>query len=250
MGTAGLIEDESGLRAFFEDEQTARAVATRYGSDAIEVRAEKPPWTLEFSREDWDAICIGERFFVVPPWVDTPTPEGRYRLSIDAATAFGTGRHESTQLVMEALEGYIKGGETVVDVGCGTGILGLAAQALGAAEIVSCDIHADTLGSVRQRLRSVFLGSADAIRDSAADVTVVNISARVVDALASEVRRMTKPTGVVIVAGFIRENTPKRFRPDRILERGDWLCWVCKQESVDAAAMNRRPLQPYSEQWW
>src|SRR6185312_13839152 len=84
-------------------------------------------------------------FFVVPSMSDVPAPDGRIRLEIDATTAFGTGRHESTQAVMEALETLPLENAAVLDVGCGSGILSLAASALGAARVLSCDVHPDAI---------------------------------------------------------------------------------------------------------
>ena len=227
-GTLGIIEEPGGLRAFFEDDCD---LAGLDGDVVLET-------CLPYIRDNWDPILIGERFFVAPSWIETPTPPGRFRLTIDANNVFGTGRHESTQLMMEALEQHLRTGDTVIDVGCGSGILSLAAQALGATQVFSCDIEPDA--------RPMFIGSADAVRDATADLTLVNISARVIDTLAFDLNRITKPDGLLLLAGFIESNPPKAFQPGSVMQRGEWLCWTCRPQPVTG----RHRLLTHSRQWW
>lgn len=227
-GTLGIIEDDTGLRAFFEEDCD---LAGLDGEVVVEAR-------VPSIRDNWEPILIGERFIVAPSWVEAPTPPRRFRLTIDSNTIFGTGRHESTQLMIEALEQHLREGDTVVDVGCGSGILSLAAQALGASQIFSCDIEPDA--------HAMFIGSADAVRDATADLTLVNISARVIDALAFDLNRITKPDGLLLLAGFIDENPPKAFQPESVMQRGEWLCWICRPQAVNG----QHRLLTHSRQWW
>lgn len=231
-GTLGIIEDDTGLRAFFEDD----CDLADFGKDAVVDAC--IPYIHNQVRDKRDPILIGERFFVAPSWLEAATPPGRFRLTIDSNIVFGTGRHESTQLMIEALEQHLRKGDTVVDVGCGSGILSLAAQALGATRIFTCDIEDDA--------RPMFIGSADAVRDATADVTLVNISARVIDTLAFDLNRIAKPDGLLLLAGFIEANPPKAFKPESVMQRGEWLCWICRPQTV-----NGRPrLLTHSRQWW
>jgi ribosomal protein L11 methyltransferase len=227
-GTLGIIEEDAGLRAFFEDDCH---LAGLHGEVVLETG-------IPHIRDNWDPILIGERFFVAPSWVETPTPPGRFRLTIDANNVFGTGRHESTQLMIEALELHLRKGDTVIDVGCGSGILSLASQALGATQVFSCDIEPDA--------HPMFIGSADAIRDATADLTLVNISARVIDTLVFELNRITRPDGLLLLAGFIEANPPKGFQPESVMQKGEWLCWICRPQT---AHRQHRSLI-HSRQWW
>lgn len=250
-GTTGILDEESGTRAFFADPATATQVATRYRPLVLEVRQENPA-PLTAPPSDCDPILIGTRFFVVPRGSKTATPAGRIRLEFELTSAFGTGRHESTQLVMEALETHLLPGATVLDVGCGTGILSFAASALGAGRVIACDIHPDALAAARQSLTSpVFGGTVDAVRTGVANVVLANISARVLDTMAADLHRIARPDGVLILSGFIRNKVPRRFKPERVTEKEDWLCWICRPDKAQAGAGKYQSgLPDLIEQWW
>ncbi len=189
QGTAGILEEDRGLRAFFED-----GAAIEFFKDrTIEIRAEERPDPSDFPKQDWDPIAVGKRFWIAPSWVDGPTPPGRIRLAIESPNAFGTGRHESTQLALEALEEHVTACDVVLDIGSGSGILSQAAHLLGARKVFSCDIHDDAIAASQAQLRShLFQGSADAIRGQIGDVVVANISAKVIDRLAWELNRISQ----------------------------------------------------------
>ncbi len=244
-GTAGIIEETAGLRAFFEDSAVAAQIADRYGAVADEVRGH----SLQFQSLEWEPVLVGQRFVVAPSWVPESADAGRFRLTVDPSMAFGSGRHESTQLSMEAMETLLQPGMTVADIGCGSGILTAAAKLLGAGTIVSCDIHFDSLMQAKQLTETPsFAGSADAVRSEFADLVLANISALVVDRIAADLKRITKPNGVLILSGFINENPPTCFRPREVLQRGDWLCWICGPEDVRAESTTDPNVHP--ERWW
>jgi ribosomal protein L11 methyltransferase len=247
-GTTGIIEEGNALRAFFDDDADLASILAGHAAQIEERRHEEPVDLQRFERDDWEGILVGKKFFVSPPWFKGPTPPGRIRVAIDTALAFGTGRHESTQLALEALESYVKPGTTVVDVGCGSGILSLAAALLGAGQVISCDTDPNAVASTRGRVHSpVFEGSADALRTASADLVVANITPQILDALAFELNRIAKPDGLILLAGFIRENPPQRWTPQRTMERGDWVLWTCRPETSREA-----PSERYSPraQWW
>ncbi len=251
VGTVGIVEESDHLiRAFFENGSGAEQLAERYRMLLLEEREESSVIDHDISFRDWDPVLVGERFFVAPTWVDEPTPPGRVRLVIDYSDAFGSGRHETTQIVMSALEEYLEPGDLVLDIGCGSGILSAAALHLGAGSVVGCDIHLGAVKAAQHQVndRSVFVGSADAIRSQIADVTLVNITAAIADSLAAELKRIAKPRSLLLVSGFLSDEPPARFHPERVLEKNSWLCWICRPEAIDAEQGG--PVQPFAEQWW
>jgi ribosomal protein L11 methyltransferase len=226
--TAGIAEEENGFRAFFEDATDLTLLLSSYQSLVLEARDEQPcDWTL-VSREGWDPILAGQRFFIVPPWLDREPPPGRTRLVIDTGMAFGSGRHESTQLTIQALETYLKPGDAVLDVGCGSGILSAVAEVLGAGRLLACDLDRDSVKRSHLHTNApAFTGSAAAVAGGFADVIAVNISAAAIDSLAVELRRVAKPNAIILLAGFIEENPPGSFQPDQVFQMNEWQCWVC-----------------------
>lgn len=247
LGTAGLIEEGREIRAFFQTRDKAEKAARSFGCDLVSVREEEI--TLAASElAPAEPILIGERFFVVPSSSDVATPAGRMRLTIDASSAFGSGRHESTQLMLEALETHLASGMSVVDVGCGSGILSTAARLLGGGRVVACDIDPNALPFAKTSGTPLFRGSADAVATATADIVLANISARIADALAPELHRIAKPQGLVIVSGFIDGQVPSRFRADTILHAGEWQCWICRRDAV-LGYEETGPLE-HSLQWW
>lgn len=197
QGSAGISElDDLRLRAFFEDTADRDALLARYpGASA---RAEESRDWVQEAHDLLQPMVVGARFFLVPEWRDDPAPPGRFRLTINPGMAFGTGVHETTQLCLEALEEFVRPGVTVLDVGTGSGILTRAARLLGAGRVYACDVDPIAVGVVGEG----FVGSADAVRDRAADLAIANISAEAIIQLAPDLLRVLRPAGVLLASGF------------------------------------------------
>jgi ribosomal protein L11 methyltransferase len=194
-GTAGVIEHDDALQAFFENRETAE----RFGEP---VECPDTDW-VQHTHDAWPPLLVGEKFFVVAPWRDDPTPPGRLRLELNPGLQCGTGQHPCTQLCLEAMERIVKPGDSVLDVGSGSGILSIAAKLLGAGRVVACDIDPDAARPV-----PFFVGSADAVRSNAFDVVVANINESVIEDLRGEFKRVARQQ---ILSGFQDE-------------RGHWTC--------------------------
>jgi ribosomal protein L11 methyltransferase len=153
-------------------------------------------------------MLIGERFFICPEWRDDATPPGRLRIEVNPGMAFGTGAHETTQLCLEALERQVRPGVRVLDVGTGSGILCDAALQLGASAAIGCDHDADAAPIARQKVATVYVGSADAAASNAFDIVVANIAARPVIELAGDLVRCIRRGGVLLLSGFEGSEVP------------------------------------------
>ncbi len=198
-GTLGIEEDDLPdgrvrLRAWFP-EPTARAGLWR--------REPARDW-VAMARDQWRPIEVGGRFFLAPPWDETAAPAGRIRLAIAPGRASGTGYSTPTQLCLEALERTVRPGDVVLDVGTGSGILALAARALGAMRVFACDLDADALAEARANAgdaAALWCGSARSMASASADVVVANLTSSALRLAAPDLLRVARRT---LVAGGFR----------------------------------------------
>lgn len=227
-GTAGLVEEDGGLRAFFDDDRNRAALMERFCEFSPELRQEPEMDWEQATREAWPPLLVGELFYLVAPWDRTATtPAGRLRLEIYPGMACGTGRHPATQLCLQAIERCVKPGARVLDVGSGSGILSAAAMLMGAASVIGCDIDPEAVRIAGERVNvPMFVGSADAVRSGWADVIVANIDAATLERIAPELGRVRKPGSTLIVSGFPEWDQPEGFTPKEILSLEEWRCFI------------------------
>lgn len=190
---------------------------------------------------------VGQRLLICPTWEQVPDTEGRLMLNIDPGMAFGTGEHDSTRLVLETLERYIGGGEIVLDIGCGSGILSIAALRLGARSALGVDIDRQAVKTAVENgrvnglgppaYRMVYGNLADGV-DGVYAVVTANIVADAIIELSRDIRPLIKPDGVFLTSGIIdtREREVKDalcengFKVVERRERGGWVVLVAKPE--------------------
>ena len=213
---------------------------------------------LEGETEDKDWINNWKQYFhpfavddivIKPTWEPVPDfAEGKILIQIDPGTAFGTGSHETTQLCIRQLEKYVKDGSHVLDVGTGSGILGIAALKLGAGDVFATDLDDNAIEAVKENLEVNNI-APDSFRvvcgnliddpevqkeagDACYDIAVANILAPVIIALQKEVWRHLKHGGILITSGIIddkeeavraafRENPEFEFVEVR--KQGEWV---------------------------
>ncbi len=184
---------------------------------------------------------IGERLLINPSWYEDTDPEGRAVLNIDPGLAFGTGKHETTRLCLETLERCIKGGESVLDVGCGSGILGIASVLLGAESAFGVDIDETAVRTANEnalvnhvddRFSAIAGDLVDKVQGKY-DIIVANIVADAIIALSASVKAFMKPDSVYIVSGIIdtRADDVKNavgdsFKIAEEITMGGWYCFV------------------------
>ena len=185
-GTLGITEGDGFIEAFFEDAD----VAAQFGEPQA---VEEQDWVAR-TQASFPPLLVGEKFFLAPPWRTEPTPPGRLRLVINPGAQCGTGYHRCTQLCLEAMERIIRPGDSVLDVGSGSGILSIAAKLLGAGRVIACDIDPDALRPV-----PFFVGSVDAVRSNTFDVVVANINEDVIGPMRADFERVAPKR---ILSGF------------------------------------------------
>lgn len=169
-------------------------------------------------KKNYQPIEVGEKLLILPAWIEQ-TDMTRTAIKIDPAMAFGTGTHPTTQLCLALMEGRVKAGDLVIDVGCGSGILSIGALKLGASHALAVDIDPP---SVRATLSNAILngvddsmeaalGSVDEIRQGlysiqAAPLVLVNILAPVIVRLFDAgLAELVAPGGMIILSGILAE---------------------------------------------
>lgn len=161
---------------------------------------------MRLTQSQFEPIPIGERIWVVPSWHDAPDPDALI-LELDPGLAFGTGSHPTTRLCMEWLEQSVKPGQSVLDYGCGSGILAILAKKCGANPVIGIDIDPQAVESARQNSErnhaEVTYGLPDACPDGEFDIVVANILSNPLKLMASMLASKVKPGGRIALSGVL-----------------------------------------------
>lgn len=179
-----------------------------------------PPYRIEIvEKKDWErawmdhyhAMSFGERLWICPSWQAPPDP-GAINLMLDPGLAFGTGTHQTTALCLQWLDGADLTGKTVLDYGCGSGVLGVAALLLGATSVLAVDNDPQALVATRDNAQRN--GCADRLQVrlpdlnrviEPVDVVLANILAGPLIQLAPLLSASLKPGGYLVLAGLLEE---------------------------------------------
>lgn len=186
---------------------------------------------------DFQPMRFGQRLWICPSWAEPPDPSGVV-LALDPGLAFGTGTHPTTALCLEWLDGQPLDGCTVIDYGCGSGILGIAALLLGAQRVIAVDNDPQALLATRanaernhiapERLVTCLPGQLP--DDGPADVMVANILAGPLQELAPLLTGLTRPGGRIALSGILAEQAEAvasayraAFELAPIAQRAEWV---------------------------
>lgn len=242
----------SRIKCYLCDDEDGRAVLCRirgaYGGVETSF-VEDSDWENNW-REYYKPIEVGEKLVVVPEWEDIPD-DGRTALRLDPGLIFGTGSHATTRMCLAALEKYAGEGKTFLDLGCGSGILGIGALVLGSARCVGCDIDPKApdvaasnaalngIGSDRFKVYAGNILSDASLRHmlgSGYDAVLANIVSDVIIPLSALVREFMKPGAVFITSGIIdgRQDEVRAalegngFEVIEHRNEEEWHCFVCR----------------------
>ncbi|SEG72350.1 50S ribosomal protein L11 methyltransferase [Marinobacterium lutimaris] len=171
---------------------------------------EDKDWEREWM-ESYHPMQFGQHLWVCPSWREAPDP-GAVNMMLDPGLAFGTGTHPTTSLCLEWLDGQMLDSQLVVDYGCGSGILGIAALLLGASEVVAVDIDPQALTATRDNLNRNNLADSrlqaylpEATPKVQADTLVANILAGPLVQLAPTLEALVRPGGKLLLSGLLSE---------------------------------------------
>ena len=224
-------------------------ISDRLTAEKIDFRIETDGCSEEDWADKWKAFfkptAVGERLFVRPIWIEDFDAGDRAVLNIEPGAAFGTGTHDTTRLCLETLDKIIKDGDTVLDIGCGSGILAIASTLLGATEGFGVDIDELAVKTAKENgkmngldepeLKFVCGDLADKVTKQY-DVVVANIVADIIILFSTQVRAFMKPGAKFIASGIIDTRadevvTALQSAGLKLVERiehGGWVCLVCE----------------------
>ncbi len=204
----------------------------------LEIKKEKKQnsdW-IEKYKQSITPVEVGE-FYIYPSW--HKPKEGKINIAIDPALAFGSGHHETTRGCLQAISCYVQPGMRVLDVGCGSGILAIAAAKKGAAVDI-CDTDELAIEESRKNFaknqvefKNAWVGSVNMVKEKY-DIVIANIVADVLVMIASDLKKALKPGGTLILSGIIEKYQDKvankfcDLGAIELIEDGEWRTMIVR----------------------
>lgn len=226
-----LLEPDADIDALLGEATAAIGLS---GAPAYTVETVEEQNWVQLTQSQFDPIRVSERLWIVPSWHETPDPAA-VNLILDPGMAFGTGSHPTTRLCLEWLERSVSEGCSVLDYGCGSGILAIAAARLGAGRVAGVDI--DPLAVEAARSNAERNGVVALFADSAMpaageyDVVVANILSNPLRVLAPAICAHVRSGGRLALSGILREQAEEiiaiyaQWLPMQVADtREDWVC--------------------------
>ena len=177
-------------------------------------------------KDYFDILNIGEKFVIVPTWREYENEENKYVINIDPGMAFGTGGHETTSLCIKNLEKYVKPHDDIIDVGCGSGILSIAASYLTDGEIKAVDLDKLAVDVSRENFALNNLENRIAVEEASLltketkkyNIIVANILAHIIELMLDDAYKLLEDGGYYITSGIIKDKKDELL--EKMLERG------------------------------
>ena len=172
-------------------------------------------------KDYFDILNIGEKFVIVPTWREYENEEDKYVINIDPGMAFGTGGHETTSLCIKNLEKYVKPHDNIIDVGCGSGILSIAASYLTDGNLKAVDLDKLAVDVSRENFALNNLENRIEVEEASLltketkkyDVIVANILAHIIELMLEDAYKLLEDGGYFITSGIIKD------KKDELLEK-------------------------------
>jgi len=184
-------------------QQTAKLGALNYTTETIQ----EQDW-VRATQSQFDPIKITDTLWIVPTWHESPNPDA-INIVLDPGLAFGTGSHPTTHLCLAWLTKTVSAGSSVLDYGCGSGILAIAAKKLGADEVVGTDIDTQAIQSslynAEQNQVEAEFYDANQYQSKEFDIVVANILSSALSVLAPALAKSCKAGGKIALSGILRE---------------------------------------------
>ncbi|MFA5241572.1 MAG: 50S ribosomal protein L11 methyltransferase [Sulfuricella sp.] len=198
-----LFEADADLTAIMTEAASAAGLPT---APAFEVEAVAEQDWVRQTQAQFAPIPISQRLWIVPTWHESPDPSA-INLILDPGLAFGTGSHPTTRLCLQWLDRNLHGGESVLDYGCGSGILAIAALKFGAGQVTGVDIdpqaiQASQFNAGQNQVKADFYLPNDAPQVSV-DIVIANILTNPLKMLAPMLANAARPGGRIVLSGIL-----------------------------------------------
>ncbi|WP_010247849.1 50S ribosomal protein L11 methyltransferase [Acetivibrio cellulolyticus] len=249
------LEEAVTIKAYFSEEKNISELTSlieeklKFISQFLNV-GEGFVGTSQVDDEDWSTswkkyykpLNLTDKLVIKPSWESYEKKNDEIVVEMDPGMAFGTGTHETTQMCSILLEKYVKPGDKVIDLGCGTGILSIIAAKLGAEAVTAVDIDEVAVKVAKENCAingvdgkvSAFRGVIDDLKKEKADIIVANIIANVIIDISSKIPSYLKKDGLFVTSGIIKERsqevleayTKLGFKCEQFEELGEWVAIV------------------------
>lgn len=207
-----LFENDVAVATVFQDSCDALGILN-LPEHRIET-LEESDW-VRLTQAQFDPIRISQRLWIVPTW-HTPTDPAAINIALDPGLAFGTGSHPTTRLCLRWLDTNIHGSESVLDYGCGSGILAIAALKLGANSAIGVDVDAQAVQASQDNATANHVAAGFYLPEGVVlkqyDVVVANILTNPLRALAPLLARATRSEGRIVLSGILAEQSDEVMR--------------------------------------
>ncbi len=196
-------------------------------------------------KQYYKPLKIGQRIVIKPSWEEYQDKEDDIIIELDPGMAFGTGTHETTSMCIEALESFLKPGDHVYDIGCGSGILSIAAAKLGADKVVGVDIDPVCIEVSNKNIKinnignkvKVYKGDLFDVLDDKVDLIVSNIIAEIIAGMVEDLHNFLKDEGIFITSGIILDKIDlvesallqNGFKILEINRQKEWACIIAQK---------------------